>query len=122
MPSRGYCVVYGTEEVFAAGIEDTIQKMKAEGARVKVKKGAGGVHAWPVVDLFLGCSKEERLRGVDQIADMVVSRMRAVQILETPKRKKTKEEADLEAYPSPKTPPPKAPTPSKWSPLSYLGH
>jgi acetyl esterase/lipase len=114
MPSRGYCIVYGEEEVFATGIEETMQKMKDEGARVKAKRESGGIHAWPVVNLFLGSTKEERLKGVNQIADMVASRMNAAQIVGTPKRKR--EEPTPEAYPSPQTP-----TPSKWSPMSYFG-
>jgi acetyl esterase/lipase len=123
MPSRGYGIVYGGEEVFVAGIEDTIRKIKADGARVKVKKEIGGIHAWPVVNLFLGRDRQERLRGINQMTDMVVSRMaKNVQILETPKRR-TKEGPEgsegsehVSSYPSPQTP-----TPSKWSPLAYLG-
>jgi acetyl esterase/lipase len=114
MPSRGYCIVYGAEEVFAPAIEETMHHMKADGARVKAKREAGGVHAWPVVNLFLGSTKEERLKGLNQITDMVVGRMGSVQVVETPK--KTREEASSEAYPSPKTP-----SPSKWSPMSYFG-
>lgn len=114
MPSRGYCVVYGAEEVFAPAIEETIHNMKADGARVKTKREAGGIHAWPVVNLFLGRTTEERLKGLNQMTDMVVDRMKAVQFVETPR--KAREEASAEAYPSPKTP-----TPSKWSPLSIFG-
>jgi acetyl esterase/lipase len=114
MPSRGYCIVYGAEEVFAPGIEETVQRMKDDGARAKVKREAGGIHAWPVVNLFLGSTKEERLKGLQQMTDMVASRMRAVQIKETPSKRR--EDAQSEAYPSPKTP-----TPSKWSPMSYFG-
>jgi acetyl esterase/lipase len=113
-PSRGYCIVYGAEEVFAPAIVETLQNMKDDGARVHVKKEAGGIHAWPVVNLFLGSTREERLKGLNQMTDMVVGRMGAVQLVETPK-KTTREDASTEAYPSPETP-----TPSKWSPISYF--
>ncbi len=113
-PSRGYCIVYGAEEVFAPGIEETMHNMEDDGARVKAKREAGGIHAWPVVNLFLGSTKEERLKGLNQITDMVVGQMGAVQMVETPQKKR--EDVSTEAYPSPKTP-----TPSKWSPMSYFG-
>jgi acetyl esterase/lipase len=114
MPSKGYCILFGSEEVFAPGIEETIHKMKRDGARVQAKKEPGGIHAWPVVNLFLGSSREERLKGLNQMTEMVVSRMGAVQIVEI--SKKTQEDTSDEAYPSPKSPPP-----SKWSPMSYFG-
>jgi acetyl esterase/lipase len=116
-PTRGYCITYGSEEVFAPAIEETLHNMKEDGARVKVKREPGGIHAWPVVNLFLGSTKEERLKGLNVITEMVVSRMqavKAVKAIETPK--KTREDLPVQAYPSPSTP-----TPSRWSPMSYFG-
>ena len=49
--------------------------MKKDGARVEARSEPGGIHAWPVVNLFLGSSREERLKGLDQITEMVVERM-----------------------------------------------
>lgn len=88
MPRQGYCIVYGAEEVFAPAIEETIQKMKADGARVSAWREAGGIHAWPVVNLFLGSTREERLKGLDQIADLVVSHMGPVQTVELSRKSK----------------------------------
>lgn len=102
MPTRGYCIVYGAEEVFAPGIEEAVQHMKEDGAWVEAQSEPGGIHAWPVVSLFLGSTKEERLKGLNQITDLVVSRMKGSQIMVTPK--KTKQNASSEAYPSPETP------------------
>jgi acetyl esterase/lipase len=99
MPSRGYCILFGSEEVFAPGIEETIFNMKGDGARVTVKKEPGGIHAWPVVNLFLGSSREERLKGLDQMTDMVVARMGSTKIVE--KLNKAQESASTEAYRSP---------------------
>lgn len=118
MPSRGYCFVYGRDEVFSPAIEETIQHMRGEGAKVKARREYAGLHAWPVVNLFLGRDQEERIKGVNMITDMILSRVRAVQIIETPQKQKKleAEEVKQEAYPSPTTP-----TLSRWSPLSYLG-
>ena len=116
MPSQGYCIVYGAEEVFAPAIEETIHNMKTDGARVKAKREAGGIHAWPMVNLFLGSTREERLKGLDQITDMVVGRMGSVQMVETPKKMKEEDGASVGEYPSPKTT-----TPSRWSSMSYFG-
>lgn len=74
-PTKGYCIVYGAEEVFAPAIEETIRHMKNDGARVEARREPGGIHAWPVVNLFLGSSREERLKGLDQITEMVVERI-----------------------------------------------
>lgn len=92
-PTRGYCIVYGSEEVFAPAIEETMRKMKDEGARVTARSEEGGIHAWPVVDLFLGVTREERLRGLDQITEMVVSRMWTATQMGEMSRKKMREEA-----------------------------
>ena len=74
-PTKGYCIVYGAEEVFAPAIEETMRHMKSDGARVEARSQPGGVHAWPVVHLFLGSSREERLKGLDLITEMVVDGM-----------------------------------------------
>ncbi len=74
-PTKGYCIIYGAEEVFAPAIQETTRRMKNDGARVEARSEPGGIHAWPVVDLFLGSTKEERLKGLDQITEMVVQRM-----------------------------------------------
>lgn len=106
-PTRGYCIVYGAEEVFAPAIEETMRNMKDEGARVTARREEGGIHAWPVVDLFLGVTREERLRGLDQITEMVVSRMGGmVQVGEASRKKVREEAASSVAYSSNKTPSP----------------
>ena len=106
-PCRGYCILYGDEEVFAPAIEETVQKMCKEGARVKTAVKIGGIHAWPVVSLFLGTTRAERLEGLNQMTDMVVSNMGSIQpVLESPKKKEKarrgseeeREDANWETY------------------------
>ncbi len=68
-PRSGYRIIYGAEEVFAPGIEETVENMRKDGASVKVVKREKGIHAWPVVDLFLGRDERERLVGLDVMVE-----------------------------------------------------
>ncbi|KAF7502898.1 hypothetical protein GJ744_004936 [Endocarpon pusillum] len=124
-PTKGYCIVYGAEEVFAPAIGETMRHMKNDGARVETRCEPGGIHAWPVVNLFLGSSREDRLKGLDQLTEMVVERMGVgggvqEQVSEPPKQKKNmtrKDDGGKEAYLSPKTT-----WPEKWkNSESYAG-
>ncbi|OCT50174.1 esterase [Cladophialophora carrionii] len=72
-PLSGYRILYGSEEVFAPGIQEMVINMKKDGAVVKVHEQEAGIHAWPVVSLFLGETREERLRGLDIMTDDVMS-------------------------------------------------
>lgn len=76
-PELGVCVTYGREEVFAPEIERLVQVLRKaggeKGPRVSVLAEEGGVHAWPVVSLFLSDAVEERLKGLRGI----VSEMKA---------------------------------------------
>ncbi|EHY56400.1 hypothetical protein ABEF92_006644 [Exophiala dermatitidis] len=72
-PLEGYCIVYGAEEVFSPAIDETIAHMENEGATVKAYRQEAGIHAWPVVNLFLGDSREERLYGLDIMTKFIVS-------------------------------------------------
>jgi acetyl esterase/lipase len=72
-PVSGYRILYGAEEVFASGIQETVGHMKQDGAVVKVHEQEAGIHAWPVVNLFLGKTRKERLQGLDIMTDFVMS-------------------------------------------------
>lgn len=72
-PLNGYRVVYGAEEVFGPGIQDMVHHMKHNGAAVKASELEAGIHAWPVVNLFLGESREERLQGLDIMTEFIMS-------------------------------------------------
>lgn len=43
-----------------------------ERERVRVREEPGAVHAWPVVSLFLGATREERLSGLEELVAGVV--------------------------------------------------
>ncbi|KAI1609627.1 Alpha/Beta hydrolase protein [Exophiala viscosa] len=72
-PLNGYRVVYGAEEVFQPGISEMVHHMKKDGAVVKASELEAGIHAWPVVSLFLGETREERLQGLDIMTDFIMS-------------------------------------------------
>jgi len=72
-PSSGFRILYGAEEVFAPGIQETVNHMKKNGAVVKTHEQEAGIHAWPVVKLFLGESRDERLEGLDVMTDFIMS-------------------------------------------------
>lgn len=72
-PLNGYRIVYGAEEVFRPGIEHMIHHMKVNGATVKASELEAGIHAWPVVNLFLGANREQRLQGLDIMTDFIMS-------------------------------------------------
>lgn len=81
-PKRGYHFVYGGEEVFAPGARELVGRIRrAEGKDgdakgvVRVTEEQGAVHAWPVVALFLGETREERLKGLRVIVRDMVEHM-----------------------------------------------
>ncbi|CAN8096506.1 unnamed protein product [Discula destructiva] len=64
-PSKGMCITYGKEEVFAPEIEKLVQVLqKAGGSSFSAHGEKAAVHAWPVVSLFLGDTTEQRLKGL----------------------------------------------------------
>jgi acetyl esterase/lipase len=74
-PVKGYHIIYGAEEVFAPGIQETVKNMKRSGAAVEMTREGAGIHAWPVVDLFLADSTEDRLHGLSRMTEVVYFKM-----------------------------------------------
>ncbi len=72
-PENGYRVIYGAEEVFAPAVEEMVEHMRKDGALVKTNQREAGIHAWPVVNLFLGETREERLFGLDIMTECILS-------------------------------------------------
>ena len=72
-PENGFRIVYGAEEVFASGIKEMTAHMKKDGVLVRTHAHEAGIHAWPVVDLFLGETRDGRLTGLDIMTDYVLS-------------------------------------------------
>lgn len=69
-PTCGFFVTYGSEEVFAPDIEDFIANA-VKGTEVGSRREVGGVHAWPIVSLFLSTTEEKRLKGLRTLTEAV---------------------------------------------------
>ena len=76
-PERGFAFVYGSQEVFAPGISELVELLRKEiGIEVtEVIEGEGGIHAWPVVVLFLKEMENDRMKGVRMLSRIVAERM-----------------------------------------------
>ncbi|OBT55842.1 hypothetical protein VE04_03750 [Pseudogymnoascus sp. 24MN13] len=74
-PLRGFAISYGSEEVLASDIRDLVELLHSSGVRVVADEDEGGVHAWPVAGLFLGSTKESRIRGVRRMVDRIAGLM-----------------------------------------------
>ncbi|KAJ6444726.1 hypothetical protein O9K51_03122 [Purpureocillium lavendulum] len=75
-PQRGYFVVYGSEEVFAPDAEDFLKLQAQLGIEVDAVRFDGGIHAWPVVSLFLSSTADKRLEGLRSIVSQISKRVR----------------------------------------------
>ncbi|ORY11944.1 Alpha/Beta hydrolase protein [Clohesyomyces aquaticus] len=67
-PERGWFFMFGSEEVLAHETRSLISLLKKAGVPVKVHEQSGGIHAWPVASLYLGETKQERQKGLQEIA------------------------------------------------------
>jgi len=74
-PFGGYHIIYGAEEVFAPGIEETMKNIKRSGAAIETTREDAGIHAWPVVNLFLADATKARLMGLSRMTDVVFDKM-----------------------------------------------
>ncbi|KAL8906552.1 MAG: hypothetical protein Q9171_006228 [Xanthocarpia ochracea] len=70
-PSKGYCFMYGSEEVFAPEVRDLITLLRRSGCAVRVREEPGQVHAWPVVSLFLADTQGERTKGLRDLTKVI---------------------------------------------------
>ncbi|CZR61619.1 related to hydrolase [Phialocephala subalpina] len=76
-PSKGFFFSYGAEEVFAPEIRDLIKVLDRAGVPVEYQEAEAGIHAWPVVSLFLCSTKEKRLKGLQVIVKQISTRLGA---------------------------------------------
>jgi acetyl esterase/lipase len=74
-PREGFFVMYGSEEVFAPDIREWVGLLGQGGMRVGVDVEEGGIHAWPVAELFLSGTREKRQRGLRVIVERIRERM-----------------------------------------------
>jgi acetyl esterase/lipase len=74
-PSKGFGILFGSEEVFAPEIRDLVILLRKTGATVDTREEEGGIHAWPVAALFLSGTHEERQKGLKTIVHMISEHM-----------------------------------------------
>ncbi|VUC37563.1 unnamed protein product [Clonostachys rosea] len=74
-PGGGYYVIYGEDEVFAPNIEDFVRQQTKMGIEIGSLNIPAGIHAWPVVSLFLSSYTERRLAGLQTLVREVKQRM-----------------------------------------------
>lgn len=74
-PKEGFFLMYGSEEVFAPDIKALVVLLKDGGMKVEVEVEKGGIHAWPVAELFLSGTKEKRQKGLRVIVSQIRERM-----------------------------------------------
>ena len=67
--------MYGSEEVFAPDIQDLASLLRKGGMNVDVEVEKGGIHAWPVAELFLSGTREKRQKGLRVIVSQIRERM-----------------------------------------------
>lgn len=70
-PSKGYGILYGSEEVLGPEVRKIIALLRKIGCAVCVREEPGAVHAWPVVTLFLSDTQVERQKGLKDLIKMV---------------------------------------------------
>jgi acetyl esterase/lipase len=81
-PEKGLHFIFGAEECLGEDARELIRFLLEEvGESVKGKGGVtvteeeAQVHAWPVVQLFLGNTEDDRLKGLRRIVDVMVQAM-----------------------------------------------
>ena len=70
-PSKGYCMLYGSEEVFSPALREIIALWRRNGCAVSVREEPGAIHAWPVASMFLCDTKAERQKGLKDIVSNI---------------------------------------------------
>ena len=76
-PRSGYGFVYGCQEVFAPNIDVVVRKVREAGVSCDSITEEAGVHAWPVVALFLGRNAAERLHGIRLMSELLKNKIPA---------------------------------------------
>lgn len=70
-PLAGYGILFGSEEVLGPEMRDLIALLRNTNCAVSVREEPGGIHAWPVVTLFLSDTQGERQRGLKDLVKLV---------------------------------------------------
>lgn len=74
-PRKGWFFLFGSEEVLGPETRSLIGLLKKTGAEVHFHEEQGGIHAWPVAALYLGETKDERLKGLRDIVKVIHQRL-----------------------------------------------
>lgn len=75
-PEQGFFMMYGSEEVFAPDIREWASMLHEGGISINEEEEVGGIHAWPVAELFLSSTREKRQRGLRRIVEQIKEHMR----------------------------------------------
>ncbi len=70
-PSSGFCILFGSEEVFGPEIRVWVAVLRKSGCAIRVREEPGSIHAWPVATLFLSDTQEERQKGLRDLTKMI---------------------------------------------------
>ena len=70
-PKGGFCITYGSEEVFGPDIQAMISRLRKADIGVSVREEPGSIHAWPVVALFLSDTQAQRQKGLKDLVGMI---------------------------------------------------
>lgn len=70
-PSAGFGIFFGSEEVFALEIRELVAVLRRSGCAVGVREEPGGIHAGPVVALFLSDTQARRQKGLRDLTKMI---------------------------------------------------
>lgn len=70
-PTAGFCIFFGSEEVFGPEIRDLIALLRKSGCDVGVREEPGSVHVWPIASMYLSDTEAERLKGLRDLTKMV---------------------------------------------------
>lgn len=74
-PSKGMFFIYGEQEVFAPEIDTLASRLRKAGLSIESYKEPAGIHAWPVVKLFLSNTKSGRLSGLSKIVQVIADHL-----------------------------------------------
>ncbi|MCJ1470317.1 hypothetical protein MMC07_008962 [Pseudocyphellaria aurata] len=75
-PVAGFCILFGSEEVFSPETRDLIALLRSSGCDVSAREEPGAIHAWPVATLFLSDTQMERQKGIRNLTKAIKQAIR----------------------------------------------
>lgn len=70
-PLAGFCILFGSEEIFGPEIRHLIALLRKSGCDVGIREEPGSIHAWPVAAMYLSSTNAERLKGLRDLTRMI---------------------------------------------------